>query len=247
MPMIKRFDILTLFPGPLREYLQSSLLGKAEEKGLVRFQLHQLRDWARDKNRTVDDATYGGGEGMVFRPEPVAHAIEDIKRNYHHGRVIYLSPQGRIFTQAVAEELVRYDEILLLCGRYEGVDERILAGWVDEEISLGNFVLCGGELPALVVVETVTRLIPGVVGKPGSLEEESFSQGLLEYPHYTRPREFAGREVPEVLLKGNHEQIKKWRRREALRRTYEKRPDLLEEMELAEEDKRFLDSLGKKS
>jgi len=243
--MTKRFDILSLFPEALRPYLQASLLGKAQEKGLVDFHLHQLRDYATDKHRRVDDEVYGGGEGMVMKPEPLAAAIEDITKNYRKGRVIYLSPQGRVLTQAVVRELFDYEEILLISGRYEGIDERILEGWVDEEISLGDFVLCGGELAALSVVESVTRLVPGVVGKEASLREESFSDGLLEYPHYTRPPAFQGRSVPEILLHGNHGEIQHWRRREALRRTLEKRPDLLEKLALSEDDRKILESLRK--
>jgi len=238
-----RFDILTIFPEPLREYLKSSLLGRAEANDLVEFHVHQVRDWASDKHRRVDDVLYGGGEGMVMKVEPLVAAIEEIREKYRKGRVIYMSPQGRPLTQELVQELGQYDEILLICGRYEGVDERVLNGWVDEEISLGDFVLCGGEIPALAVTEAITRRIPGVVGKEGSLVEETFSQGLVEYPHFTRPREFRGMEVPEVLLNGNHAEIERWRRQEALRRTFFKRPDLLEKLELKEEDRKFLASL----
>jgi tRNA (guanine-N1)-methyltransferase len=242
--MKKRFDILTIFPEALRPYLSSSLLGKAEEQGLVEFHCHQLRDWASDKHRRVDDETYGGGEGMVFKPEPLVAAIEALKKNYRRGRVIYLSPQGRLLTQAVVEELLGYDELMLVCGRYEGVDERVLDSWVDEEISLGDFMLCGGEAAALAVVESVTRLVPGVVGKASSLLDETFTHGFLEYPHYTRPEEFRGMKVPEVLLNGHHGEIKKWRRQEALKRSLKKRPDLLEKAKLGAEDLAFLKSLG---
>lgn len=243
--MTKSFDILSLFPEALRPYLQASLLGKAAERGLVEFRLHQLRDWATDKHRRVDDEVYGGGEGMVLKPEPLAAAIEAISKGYQRGRIIYLSPQGRKLDQALVRELFQYEEILLICGRYEGIDERILEGWVDEEISLGDFVLCGGELPALALVEALTRLVPGVVGKEASLREESFSDGLLEYPHYTRPPVFQGRGVPELLLQGNHAEIQTWRRREALRRTLEKRPDLLEKLQLSEADRRHIEFLRK--
>lgn len=242
--MSKRFDILTLFPEGLRAYLAASLLGKAAEKGLVDFRLHDLRDYTSDKHRKVDDEVYGGGEGMVLKPEPLVRAIEAIRKDYRKGRVIYLSPQGRRLTQAVLKELGGYEEILLVCGRYEGIDERALEGWVDEEISVGDFVLCGGELPALALVEGLTRLVPGVVGKANSLVEESFADGLLEYPHYTRPEHFAGRDVPAVLLNGNHREIQKWRRQQALKRTYQKRPDLLALVELTPEDKVYLRSLG---
>jgi tRNA (guanine37-N1)-methyltransferase len=242
--MTRRFDILTLFPESLRHYLEASLLGKGAEKGLVEFRLHQLRDYAADKHRRVDDEVYGGGDGMVLKPEPLARAIEAIRKDYQKGRVIYLSPQGRRLTQNLVRELAAYEEILLVCGRYEGVDERVLEGWIDEEISLGDFVLCGGELAALSLAEAIARLTPGVVGKPGSLVEESFADGLLEYPQYTRPEQFAGREVPAVLLSGHHQEIQKWRRREALRWTYQKRPDLLALVPLTPEDKAYLRTLG---
>jgi len=241
--MTRRFDILTLFPEGIREYLQASLLGKAAQDKKVEFHIHQIRDWATDKHRTVDDATFGGGEGMVLKPGPLVGAIEDIRMSYQKGRVVYLSPQGRRLTQKVVEEISEYDEMLLVCGRYEGVDERVLEGWVDEQISLGDFVLCGGEIAALAVVEAVSRLIDGVVGKEASVKNESFSYGLLEYPHYTRPRNFAGRSVPSVLLEGNHAEINRWRRQEALRRTFIRRPDLLEALNLSEEDQLFLEGL----
>ncbi len=245
--MTRRFDILTLFPEAISTYLQSSLLGKAKQKKILEIRVHQLRDWAKDKHRVVDDTTYGGGEGMVLKPEPLVKAIEEIRREYKNGRVIYLSPQGRRFNQDLAAELLQYEEIMLLCGRYEGIDERVLEGWVDEEISLGDFVLSGGEIPALAVVEAVARLVPGVVGKAGSVADESFVGGLLEYPHYTRPKDFSGREVPEVLRNGNHAEINRWRRQEALRRTWKKRPDLLEQLDLSEEDRNFLETLRKES
>lgn len=245
--MTRRFDILTIFPEALREYLSASLLGKAKEKGLVEFNVHQLRQWAQDKHRMVDDVLYGGGEGMVMKVEPIVAAIEDIRRSYHKGRTLYLSPQGRPLDQKIVKELSQYDELLLLCGRYEGVDERVLEGWIDEEISLGDFILSGGEIAALAVVESVTRLIPGVIGKEGSLREETFASGLVEYPHYTRPREFRGKKVPKILLNGNHREIERWRRREALRRTWHKRPDLLKMAQLDEEDRAFLRDLEGKS
>lgn len=245
--MTRRFDILTIFPEALREYLNASLLGKAKEKGLVEFNVHQLRQWAQDKHRMVDDVLYGGGEGMVMKVEPIVAAIEDIRKNYRKGRILYMSPQGRSLNQKMVGELSQYEELLLLCGRYEGVDERVLEGWIDEEISLGDFILSGGEIAALAVVESVARLIPGVVGKEGSLREETFATGLVEYPHYTRPREFRGKKVPEILLNGNHREIERWRRREALRRTWSKRPDLLEMAQLNEEDRAFLRELEAKS
>lgn len=235
--MLKKIDILSIFPEAITPYLQASLLGKAQEKGLVSLSAHDLRAWATDKHRMVDDTLYGGGEGMVMKPEPLVAAIEELRQNYQHGRVIYLSPQGRPLTQGVVEELAQYQELMLLCGRYEGVDERVLSGWVDEEISLGDFVLCGGEIPALALSEAVVRQVPGVVGKSASLIEESFAKGLLEYPHYTRPQTFRGQHVPEVLLGGNHAAIAQWRQTEALKRTLEKRPDLIEKSKLSKEEK----------
>jgi len=242
--MVKKIDILTLFPESLKPYLQASLLGKAIEQGLIRVDLHQLRDYTEDKHRRIDDETYGGGEGMVFKPEPVAKAIEALRAPYQKGRVIYLSPQGRRLSQDVVRELSEYQEILLLCGRYEGVDERVLEGWVDEEISLGDFVLFGGELPALALTEALVRLIPGAVGKANSILEESFQGGLLEYPHYTRPDNFRGRQVPEVLLNGNHGEIRQWRREQSLLNTLKKRPELLAGLELSEADRNFLKKWG---
>ncbi len=241
--MTRHFDILSLFPEAMAPYLEASLLGKAAASGILSLQLHQLRDWATDKHRSVDDSTYGGGEGMVLKPEPLVRAIETLRASYRKGRVIYLTPQGRRLNQKVVEELSGYEELLLICGRYEGVDERVLEAWVEERVSLGDFVLCGGELAAMAVVESVARLTPGVVGKEASLREESFSSGLLEYPHYTRPRNFRGMEVPEILLQGHHAEIQRWRRREALSRTLRYRPDLLDQAELDEADRILLEEL----
>ncbi|MCB1215398.1 MAG: tRNA (guanosine(37)-N1)-methyltransferase TrmD, partial [Deltaproteobacteria bacterium] len=211
-----QFDLLTIIPQAIEPYLQASLLGKAQMAGLLNLKIHDLRSWAKDKHRRVDDETFGGGEGMVFKPEPLVAAIEEITQGYQKGQVIYLSPQGRPLDQALVKELSDYQELLLICGRYEGIDERVIQGWVDQEISLGDFVLAGGELPALAVVEAVSRLVPGVVGKEESVRQDSFEAGLLEYPHYTRPQEFRGKKVPEVLLSGNHQEIQKWRQAQAL-------------------------------
>ncbi len=217
-----RFDVITLFPemfeGPLRE----SILGRARERGLIEIGLHGLRDYATDRHRVVDDAPYGGGAGMVLKPEPLAAAITDVRREGAH--VILLSPQGRVLTQQVARELARRGHLILVCGRYEGVDERVRA-FVDEELSVGDYVLSGGELAAMVVVDAVSRLVPGVI-EAASLEHESLERGLLEYPQYTRPAEFAGMRVPEVLLSGDHKAIATWREAEARTRTRERRPDL---------------------
>jgi len=242
--MLKHIDILSLFPDSLKPYLQSSLLGKAIEQELVQVGLHDLRSYSEDKHRRVDDDTYGGGEGMVLKPEPLVKAIESLRSGYQKGRVIYLSPQGRRMDQALVRELGAYQEILLVCGRYEGIDQRVLDSWIDEEVSLGDFVLFGGELPALALVEALVRLIPGAVGKAGSLTEESFEDGLLEYPHYTRPEVFQGHKVPEILLQGNHAQIRQWRREQALKNTFQKRPDLLAKLSLSEADRAILKKWG---
>ena len=217
-----RIDVITLFPemfeGPLRE----SILGRARDRGLVEVRLHDLRDYATDRHRVVDDTPYGGGAGMVLKVEPIAAAIGDVKPD--DARVILLSPQGRLFTQRVARELATKPGLVLVCGRYEGVDERVRS-LVDEEISIGDYVLTGGELAAMVVIDAVSRLVPGVI-EPASLEHESHTSGLLEYPQYTRPAEFSGMRVPDVLLSGDHKAIAKWREAEARKRTRERRPDL---------------------
>ncbi len=239
-----RFDILTLFPemfeGPFRE----SIVGRAIEAGLVTVVFHNLRDYTTDKHRTADDAPYGGGGGMVMKPEPIFRAVETVlgeeRRSTH---MILLSPQGRLFTQELAWELVAQERILLICGRYEGVDGRVGQHLVDDELSIGDYVLTGGEIPAMVVVDAVTRLLPGVLGDPGAAMKDSHARGLLEHPQYTRPAVFRGYPVPDLLLSGDHAKIARWRRREALRRTFKRRPDLLKKAELTEEDKEYLRGL----
>ncbi len=239
-----RFDILTLFPemfvGPFRE----SIVGKAMEAGLVTVVVHNLRDYTTDKHRTTDDAPYGGGGGMVMKPEPIFQAVERVLGEERPStRVMLLSPQGRLFTQEFAWELAAQKRVLLICGRYEGVDERVSQHLVDDEISIGDYVLTGGEIPAMVVVDGVTRLLPGVLGDPGAAMKDSHAGGLLEHPQYTRPALFRGYPVPALLLSGDHAKIARWRRREALRRTFERRPDLLKKAELTEEDKEYLRGL----
>ena len=219
-----RVDIVTIFPGLFESPLRESLLGKAIRSGLVRVLVHDLRSFARDRHRQVDDYAFGGGPGMVMKPEPVFSAVEALGEGDR--RVILLSPSGRRLDQALVRELSREPWIVLVCGRYEGVDERVALGLPAEEISIGDYVLSGGEVPALVVLEAVTRLVPGVVGKEESLERESFEDRLLDYPHYTRPREFRGMRVPEVLLSGDHREIERWRRAAALEKTRRNRPDL---------------------
>jgi tRNA (guanine37-N1)-methyltransferase len=233
------FDILTLFPAMFGDPFAASILGKAAEKGLIRVTAHNLRDWAEGRHKVVDDAPYGGGDGMVLKPEPVARALDDLRGRLPGARVLLMTPQGKVFRQPHARTLADEERLIFVCGRYEGFDERIRS-LVDEEFSLGDFVLTGGELAAMVMIDAVARLVPGVLGSSGSASGDSFSDGLLEYPHYTRPVEFAGMRVPDVLLSGNHAEIARWRRREQLRRTLQRRPDLLESASLTEEDRRMI-------
>jgi tRNA (guanine37-N1)-methyltransferase len=239
-----RFDVFTLLPETFTPYLQASILQKAAERGLVEIALHNIRDWARDKHHTTDDTPYGGGGGMVMKPEPVFEAVESVLGPRPGCPVVLLTPQGRVFNHAVAEELVRHDHIALLCGRYEGVDERIREGLVSDEISIGDFVLTGGELPALIIIDAVSRLIPGVLGDPDGAADDSHASGLLEYPHYTRPPEFRNQAVPEVLLSGDHAKIEQWRREQSLLRTLGRRPDLLKSATLSKADIQFLKEQG---
>jgi tRNA (guanine37-N1)-methyltransferase len=220
-----RVDVFTIFPGIFESPLRESLLGRAIAEGLVEVRAHDLRDWASDRHRSVDDEAYGGGPGMVLKPEPLFAAVESLDPD--RGRVLLLSPAGRRLDQALVRELALEDHLTLLCGRYEGVDERVVEGLPAEEVSIGDYVLAGGELPALVVVEAVTRLVPGVIGKEDSHRQDSFSEpGVLDHPHYTRPTAFRGMEVPEVLLSGNHAEIERWRREAAKDKSRRNRPDL---------------------
>lgn len=221
--------IVTIFPEAVTPFLDAALLGKAIERGLVEVSVHDLRDYTTDRHRKVDDEPYGGGPGMVMTPEPFFRAVDAIApaRKPDNPRVILMSPQGRRLTQSVVRELAGMPSLLLLCGRYEGVDERVAQHLADEEISVGDYVLAGGEAAALVLVDAVTRLVPGVVGEPDSVVHESFEEGRLDHPHYTRPADFQGHNVPDVLLSGDHKAIERWRREEAERRTKDRRPDLL--------------------
>jgi tRNA (guanine37-N1)-methyltransferase len=221
-------EVLTLFPRMVAAPLEESILGKARDKGLLRVQVTDVREFADGKHRVTDDVPYGGGAGMVMKPEPLVSAIEAARQRQPGARVILLSPQGVRFDQAKARELAASGSLILICGRYEGVDERVL-GWVDEELSLGDFVLTGGEIAALAVIEAAARLVPGVLGNELSAQDESFSAegGLLEGPQYTRPPDFRGLKVPDVLLSGDHKRIAQWRREQAVARTRERRPDLL--------------------
>lgn len=238
-----RFDILTIFPQMFSAYLKEGILGRAIKKGLVEVRLVNIRDFARGAHKTTDDRPYGGGDGMVMKAGPIYRALQSLDREKDRSLVILLSPQGKKFDQAAAWELSRWERIVLVCGRYEGVDERVRLLCVDRELSVGDYILSGGEPAAMIVLDSVSRLISGVLGGRRSNLEDSFEGGLLEYPHYTRPRLFQGKETPAVLLSGDHEKIRLWRRRESLKRTLEKRPDLLEKAKLSEEDEGILAEL----
>lgn len=242
-----RFDILTLFPHMFSSPFRESILGKAADKGLIQIQTVDIRDFALDKHRVVDDTPYGGGQGMVMKVEPIARAIEWVKSQSPSAWTIYLTPQGKQFNQEIARALSSRSHLVLLCGRYEGVDERVREFFADEEISIGDYVLTGGELAAMVIIDAVSRLLPGVLGSDRSAEEDSFFNSVLEYPQYTRPSDFRGSSVPEVLLSGNHSAISLWRRREALRRTLVRRPDLLAKANLSDEDKKLLEEILQKN
>jgi tRNA (guanine37-N1)-methyltransferase len=223
-----RFDVFSIFPEMFPAYLNESILKRAQETGALEVQVHNIRDYTSDKHHTTDDVPYGGGGGMVMKPEPIFAAVEGVLGAPPSCPVILLTPQGRPFTQKVAEELAGQSHLALLCGRYEGVDERVRQHLVTDEISMGDFVLTGGELPALAIIDAVTRLLSGVLGDPDAPNKDSHASGLLEHPHYTRPPEFRGWEVPEVLRSGNHAEIEKWRGEQALKRTKERRPDMLD-------------------
>ena len=247
-----QFDVLTLFP-EMFDILNESIIGRAKEKGLINVNLINIRDFSKNKHKKVDDTPYGGGAGMVIQPDVVYDAYKSvIKNNDKSGldekskktRVIYMSPQGKKLDQQKVEELSKQEHLILLCGHYEGIDQRVLDTIVDEEISIGDYVLTGGELPAMVLIDSVSRYVEGVL-KDDSTTEESFSQGLLEYPQYTRPEVFEEQQVPEVLRSGNHQMIDKWRREQSLKRTLEKRPDLLEKVDLSDEDKKILEKIRK--
>ncbi len=238
------FDIITIFPEFFSSPLKEGVVRRAIEARILKVRPVNLRDFTTDRHRTTDDRPYGGGEGMVMKPEPIYRALKMLGSQPPEPYVILLSPRGKLLNQLVASELARKHRLVLICGRYEGVDERIRERFVDLELSIGDYVLCGGEVAALVVIEVVSRLIPGVLGCGASAQRDSFSNGLLEYPQYTRPREFLGMKVPEVLLSGDHQKIARWRRQQALRITLERRPDLLRHASLDPEDIEYLKSLG---
>jgi tRNA (guanine37-N1)-methyltransferase len=237
-----KFDILTLFPELCASPLAGSILGRASDRGLIEVRAHNLRDWAEGRHQVTDDVPYGGGDGMVMKPEPVARALEELRRESPGARVLLMTPQGRPFRQCDAQQLKDVPALIFVCGRYEGFDERIRT-LVDDEYSLGDFVLTGGELAAMVMIDAIARLVPGVLGNAGSAVTDSFADGLLEHPHYTRPVEFNGMRVPDVLLSGHHAEIARWRRRQQLQRTLERRPDLLESAPLSESDLAILEEL----
>ncbi len=236
-----KIDVVTIFPGMFTGAFAEGMVARAREAGLCGLAVHDLRQWAEGRHQVTDDYAFGGGPGMVMKPEPFFRAVGELK--VPGGRVILMSPQGRPFRQALAAELAAAPQLVLLCGRYEGVDERVRLGLCDDEISIGDYVLTGGELPAMVVIDAVVRLLPGVLAE-GSAEGDSFATGLLEGPQYTRPREFAGMAVPEVLISGDHGAVARWRRREALRRTLAMRPELLASAPLTAEDRKILAELG---
>lgn len=242
-----RIDVLTLFPEMFSGPLNESIIKRAREKGILRITLVNIRDFSQDKHRTVDDYPYGGGPGMILKPEPVFRAVEFLLQGVTDKRppIVLLSPQGEVFDQGMAIKLAREDWLILICGHYEGVDERIRTHLATREISIGDYILTGGELPAMVLIDAITRLLPGAVGAEDGPWEDSFTWGLLEYPQYTRPRSFRGLEVPDVLLSGDHEKIRIWRRKKALERTLERRPDVLSKVNLTEEDRRLLAEIVK--
>lgn len=238
-----RFDVFTLFPAVLQPYLEASILQRAIQNNLLEVYLHDIRVWTTDKHHITDDAPFGGGGGMVMKPEPIFASVESVLGSPLPCPLILLTPQGRTYNQQVAQELAQHPRLALLSGRYEGFDERVRQHLVTDEISIGDYVLTGGELPALILIDSITRLIPGALGDPDGAQDDSFASGLLEYPHYTRPANFREWEVPEILLSGNHAQISRWRREQALLRTFHRRPDLLEKLDLSERDRLFLEKI----
>ncbi|OGO51010.1 MAG: tRNA (guanosine(37)-N1)-methyltransferase TrmD [Chloroflexi bacterium RBG_16_68_14] len=235
-------DIITLFPEMFRGPFDASIVARAVEQGLVQIELHNLRDWGEGRHKVVDDSPHGGGAGMVLKPEPLFAAVEAVRPlAAEPGRVVLLTPQGRLLTQAIVNELAQFPRLVLLCGHYEGVDERVREHLVDDEISIGDYVLSGGEPAAMVLVDAVVRRLPGALGSEASLAEESHAQGLLEYPQYTRPADYRGWRVPDILLSGHHEEVRRWRRRQSLLRTARRRPDLLAKACLTDEERRWLE------
>jgi tRNA (guanine37-N1)-methyltransferase len=238
-----RFDILSVFPGMFASTFECSVLKKAQEKNLIEIRVHDIRHYAEDKHRMTDDAPYGGGGGMVMKVEPIDRALQAVAPDRDQALIVLLTPQGEMFRQKIAAELATYPRIVLICGHYEGLDERVRTHLVDREISIGDYVLTGGELPAMTIVDAVARLVPGVLGNEVSAVTDSFATGLLEYPQYTRPADYRGWKVPDVLISGHHREIEKWRCRESLRRTLTRRPDLLKQADLSADDLAMIDAL----
>ncbi len=257
-----QFEVFTLLPEVFPSYLETSIIKRARERGLINVRVHNIRDYTHDKHHMTDDTPYGGGGGMVMKPEPIFEAVESVLGLSAPGEVeempfdaapgesnipiILLTPQGRVFNQSIAQELSQHSHIVLICGRYEGIDERIREHLVTDEISIGDYVLTGGELPALILIDAISRFLPDVLGDPTGAQDDSHAMGLLEYPHYTRPPEFRGWKIPEVLLSGAHAKIDKWRREQALLRTQKKRPDMIEKAGLSKEDLKFLKTIEQK-
>lgn len=241
-----RIDLLTVFPDMVAQAVRFGVIGRANEKNLLEIVIHDLREFTHDRHHSVDDYCYGGGAGMLMKPEPLFEAVESIHYDCNSRRIILLSPQGKLFNQEMARQLSLSDHLIMICGRYKGVDERVSEYLVTDEISIGDYVLSGGEIPALVLIDAISRLVPGVLGNYESAQDDSFSDGILDCPHYTRPAEYRGMSVPEVLLSGDPLKIKKWQRQQALMRTLQKRPDLLKSDVLSEDDIEFLKTLGLK-
>ncbi len=241
------FEILTIFPAMFESPLDESILGKARERGLIDVRMHNIRDYALDKHQMTDDRPFGGGEGMVMKPEPIVAALAAVKDDGPPARTILLTPQGRLFTQEIARELSGLSRLILVCGRYEGVDERVAEHFTDDQLSVGDYILTGGELAAMIVVDAVTRLLPGALGNADSACADSFSEPVLEFPQYTRPQDFGGLAVPRVLLSGNHEVIRQWRRGQALLRTKIRRPDLFARLELSDQDLALLEAAAEEA
>ncbi|MBK7455368.1 MAG: tRNA (guanosine(37)-N1)-methyltransferase TrmD [Anaerolineales bacterium] len=250
-----QFDVFTLLPEVFPSYLETSIIKRARERDLINVRVHNIRDYTHDKHHTTDDTPYGGGGGMVMKPEPVFEAIETVlginpdptqPEPTSNIPIILLTPQGRVFNQSIAQEFSQHPHIALVCGRYEGIDERIREHLVTDEISIGDYVLTGGELPALILIDAIARLLPDVLGDPTGAQDDSHATGLLEYPHYTRPPEFRGWKTPDILLTGDHAKIDRWRREQSLLRTFNKRPDMLEKVELNKQDRKFIESLKSK-
>ena len=240
-----RFDILTVFPDMLKGVLLESVIGNAVENNIIDIRFHNIRDFSTNKHRKTDDTPFGGGRGMVMTPQPVIDCHRSVTEGEEHVHTVYMSPQGKVLTQEKAKELAKLDRLVILCGHYEGFDERIIESIVDEEISIGDYVLTGGEMPAAVLVDCISRMIPGVLPEAECYENESIASGILEYPQYTRPRDFEGMEVPEILFSGHHANIEKWRREKALEKTLRVRPELLESAPLTKKDIQFLEKLKK--